>query len=372
MTVLFVAPRYHTNQNYLVKGIIDRGFNVKFASYFSFGHGANEHHAHLTPDIIKCSNLNSAIQKIINKNLEREHILPSTKYIYNYITQIDPDLVIVRDPKKLRSLVFLVLCLLLQKKVILYNQNDVYGNRGIWKESLEWIAGDLFGLPIFSPRKGSPEQNSRSTRNYHYIPFAIEPDDHEKEYLINGGMSILAVGKMQPRKRFEDVVAALERLDDSSIDVSSLRLKIVGKSWDDEYESWLRDQISRSALSDQISILKDVEYGDMGQQYRKADLFVFPARDEDCGFSHLEAMAHGVPCLVSERIGNGDYVTDEECGYEFETGSPSSLARQIARFAENPSLISSLGRKAKQVVAKKHDPERITDKILALQDLQVS
>lgn len=69
--------------------------------------------------------------------------------------------------------------------------------------------------------------------------------------------------------------------------------------------------------------------GDILGALRDADLFVLPSTNEPCSVALIEALAAGVPALVSASGGNVDLVRDGETGRLFEPGSAKDLASKL-------------------------------------------
>jgi len=79
---------------------------------------------------------------------------------------------------------------------------------------------------------------------------------------------------------------------------------------------------------------------------RQARALVFPSLYyETLGLSAIEAMANGVPVIVSDRSAPSEFVKHEHSGLHFQTGSVDSLARQIRRLGSS-TLAASLGQNA--------------------------
>lgn len=73
---------------------------------------------------------------------------------------------------------------------------------------------------------------------------------------------------------------------------------------------------------------------EISRYYHAADLFVLPSRAETWGLVVNEALLHGVPAIVSDRVGSGlDLVEPGVTGEVCETGSAESLAAAIVRAA---------------------------------------
>jgi glycosyltransferase involved in cell wall biosynthesis len=79
---------------------------------------------------------------------------------------------------------------------------------------------------------------------------------------------------------------------------------------------------------------------------RRARALVFPSLwFETLGLSAIEAMANGVPVIVSNRCAASDFVKDEISGLLFQSGSVESLSNQMRRLGDR-SFVEYLGRNA--------------------------
>jgi glycosyltransferase involved in cell wall biosynthesis len=76
------------------------------------------------------------------------------------------------------------------------------------------------------------------------------------------------------------------------------------------------------------------------------DLFVFSSFADTFGIALLEAMASGLPVLVSDIPSSMELIGHGEHGLYFETGSASSCAEQIAKLIDDPDLRHRLAEKA--------------------------
>ncbi|NIP58594.1 MAG: glycosyltransferase, partial [Gemmatimonadetes bacterium] len=61
---------------------------------------------------------------------------------------------------------------------------------------------------------------------------------------------------------------------------------------------------------------------DVDAFYREADAFVLPSRSEGMSNALLEALAHGLPCVVSDIPENREVVRDGRTGLVFPAGDP--------------------------------------------------
>ena len=102
---------------------------------------------------------------------------------------------------------------------------------------------------------------------------------------------LLTVGRIDPRK---NLVGLVQAYDLTSKDVP---LVIVGQ--DGLRSNELYREIEERGLSQNVIVIKDVGDDELVALYRHAQIFVFPSFSEGFGLPVLEAMASGVPTIVS-------------------------------------------------------------------------
>jgi glycosyltransferase involved in cell wall biosynthesis len=76
------------------------------------------------------------------------------------------------------------------------------------------------------------------------------------------------------------------------------------------------------------------------------DVFTLSSRYEGLPISLLEAMAAGLPCVVTSVGGVPEVVTDLEEGFLVPPGDPSALAAALGKLLTDPSVRSEMGARA--------------------------
>ena len=122
-----------------------------------------------------------------------------------------------------------------------------------------------------------------------------------------------------------------------------LRLLVVGRDMPDPY----RAAIARCHLADRVSFLPpraDVEF-----YYAAADAYVGPSLEDAFALPPLEAMACGLPVIVSSQAGVSELITDGVDGLILEDPrDAASLAKLISTLAGDPGLRKRLGENARK------------------------
>jgi glycosyltransferase involved in cell wall biosynthesis len=103
--------------------------------------------------------------------------------------------------------------------------------------------------------------------------------------------------------------------------------------------------------------------------YAQADLFVLPTQAECFGIATIEAMASGLPVVMSNIGGAEDIVIEGETGWLIEPNQ-RSLAGVLSHASQHPSLLKSMGDSARSVAEARFDglknDRRVLDLLLSL------
>lgn len=98
------------------------------------------------------------------------------------------------------------------------------------------------------------------------------------------------------------------------------------------------------------------------------DIFVLPSHSEGVSLALLEAMAAGLPVIVSEVGGLPEVVQHEENGLLIPVGDAEALAHSLSRVLRDPLWAQTLGEKARREVKTRFSLERLGQEINAIYD----
>ena len=209
--------------------------------------------------------------------------------------------------------------------------------------------------------------NRRFKAETHHIGQMIDKDLFypplgKRDDAINRPFTILVVGPFE--SDFKNIAAAL-----MGIKLAKKRLKTPVKLI----------RVSQLPLSnEERKILQPdvyhfhVPHNEMGEIYREADLFVSMSKEaEGFGLPAVEAMACGVPTILSRVSSYMGF--DETTDYSFfvEWSDPESLAHAIVEICENRVLRENLAHRGKIIAAKFSEKSlirRLTDSFAIILD----
>jgi len=138
---------------------------------------------------------------------------------------------------------------------------------------------------------------------------------------------LLYVGRVSAEKNLAPLADAfLEALQSNP----SLHLILIG---DGPFREELESCLSPSGHAHFTGVLNGEA---LSRAFASADLFVFPSLTDTFGNSVIEALASGLPCLVSDEGGPREIVIPNVCGDIFRSQESSSLRDGILSLAADP------------------------------------
>jgi glycosyltransferase involved in cell wall biosynthesis len=97
--------------------------------------------------------------------------------------------------------------------------------------------------------------------------------------------------------------------------------------------------------------------------FADADLFVLPSYSENFGIAVAEAMAAGVPVLVTDQVGIGQQIAMSASGLVVRCDA-RELALGMTRLLGDPDLCRSMGENGRQLAATKYSQDAVTGMML--------
>ena len=110
-----------------------------------------------------------------------------------------------------------------------------------------------------------------------------------------------------------------------------------------------RAEAARLGVGGRVQFLGWLSKAEVVEQYRQADVFVFPSFREPTGGVLLEAMSFGLP-LITCAYGGPDYMVNDKCGFKVvPSGQPEyvdGIARAMDKLAAEPALRAEMSEQA--------------------------
>jgi len=146
------------------------------------------------------------------------------------------------------------------------------------------------------------------------------------------GVTFLFPGAMVRRKGFDVLLDAFARVRDA---VPGARLVVAGPR---------RDETGRlgSPPPAGVVLLGPLSQADFAVELRSADCLVLPSRNDSFGMAVVEALASGLPVVVSEMVGAKDLVVEGSTGWVVPADDAAALAGRMLACARNRGALSGM------------------------------
>jgi glycosyltransferase involved in cell wall biosynthesis len=123
-----------------------------------------------------------------------------------------------------------------------------------------------------------------------------------------------------------------------------LRLLLLGGG---SQESLIRGILAEAEVLDKVYFAGRAAEPEMPMLFHSADLYISATHSDGSSVSLMQALACGLPVLVSDIPGNREWVDPGKNGWMFADGSPDELARGILNAARQRDTLSQMGESAR-------------------------
>lgn len=194
----------------------------------------------------------------------------------------------------------------------------------------------------------------------------VDRNAKRKELGINEkDFFLLSVGELNRNKNHEIVIRALSKLRNTNV-----KYAVCGQG---ELEKYLENVAVKLGVKDQLFLLGFRT--DIIEIYKSADLFLFPSKREGLSVALMEAMACGLPCIVSKIRGNTDLIEDKKGGYIWkDVKNEMELVNCCNKLIQNRTKWENMGKENREKVALfdkkivRNKMKKIYEKMDGLQD----
>lgn len=211
---------------------------------------------------------------------------------------------------------------LLPQPVDSAQQNDEIEHSDLVVTGSEFVARPIrerYYKPAFSAHYGTARPVTRAER----VRFAGP-----------GPLRVLFAGQVNQRKGIGYLLDAVRGSD------QTIRLRIAGQAGDAVKQ--------RARNMSNVTFLGPLSRVDLEREYLESDVLVLPSLAEGFALVVTEAMATGLPCVVSDRTGAHEVIRHGVDGFVVPAGDAEALRQQLAHLASNKDLLSLVGDRARE------------------------
>lgn len=166
---------------------------------------------------------------------------------------------------------------------------------------------------------------------------------------------LLFVGRIEKYKHIQDVIEIMPIILKNHPNVKFI---IVGEDYG--FRKNLEEISKNIGVEEKVTFTGGISEEDLLWMYQKADIFVFPSKQEGFGIVLLEAMASGTPCVARSIPATKRVIRDGKTGFLVET--KGEFIEKILYLLENDKQREVMQNNALEYV-KRYSTETVADMI---------
>ena len=126
----------------------------------------------------------------------------------------------------------------------------------------------------------------------------------------------------------------------------------------------IRNILQRGDVLDRVTFGGQVSQTDLPRWYHMADLYISPSHVDGSSVSLMEALACGIPSLVSDIPANKEWVVEAENGWLFRDGNVDDLASKILAAMNQREKLPGIGAAGRRSAEKRADWKKNSEALM--------
>jgi glycosyltransferase involved in cell wall biosynthesis len=164
-------------------------------------------------------------------------------------------------------------------------------------------------------------------------------------------ITLLSNREFEPNYNIDSIIQSIPYIVEKYPDV-----RYVLKNFYGTKEPELRQLASSLNVTKYIEfIIKKMDYNELPEILYRADIFISVPSSDGSSMALLEAMACGLPVIVSDIPANHEWITDGWNGFFVPVRNPEKLAGAIIQLIEKPDLMQMFGERNAQLIRDRAD-----------------
>lgn len=160
--------------------------------------------------------------------------------------------------------------------------------------------------------------------------------------------TILCASRLSRRKGFNYAIDAFAKIYKK---YPNLRLTIAGGEGNAEGE--LKQQVKDFGIEDKVYFTGLVDPNtEFVHHHRASDVFVLPSDNEGMSNNMLEAMASGMPIIMTPTGGADELINEGVNGFIVKFRDGADIAEKLEKLINNPELTKSMGEESRKIAEK--------------------
>jgi glycosyltransferase involved in cell wall biosynthesis len=133
----------------------------------------------------------------------------------------------------------------------------------------------------------------------------------------------------------------------------------------------IRQTLQNGGALERVTFGGQISQTDLPRWYHMADIYISPSHIDGSSVSLMEALACGLPCLVSDIPANREWIEEEKNGWLFRDGDANHLAEKILAAIAQREKWPEMGRANRRSAQERADWKKNSAQLLKAYELAV-
>jgi len=210
-----------------------------------------------------------------------------------------------------------------------YNSRFAWPDRLIFQRMSRRIWRDSKGVVANSDGLRNLALETAPHQEIGVIPNGVDTEFFRSAPRSGDGLNVVCVSRLIARKGLGDLIRAVSLVGDPDV-----RLLLAGSG---NRRLDLQKLARNLGVADRVAFLGFVPHEEINRVYREGDLFVLPSLNEGMSNTVLEAMACGLPVVMTDTGGARELIRRGENGFLVPHRSPRAIADRIRYYRDHPA-----------------------------------
>lgn len=160
----------------------------------------------------------------------------------------------------------------------------------------------------------------------------------------NSKLTFAVIGSVNKRKAQDIFVEAIKQIKPELVERA--RYVIVGPYRASDFYFDLQSELDNNA---DLVWIDEMSQEELKQFYKTINVLVCPSRDDPMPIVVTQALQNGIPCIVSDEVGQSEYIVNGKGGKVFSSENVQMLADAMTQYIENEHLVEKSSIEAKEI-----------------------
>ena len=191
---------------------------------------------------------------------------------------------------------------------------------------------------------------------YNSLP---QKEGFRKKYGLDRKKVVLHLGRINFKKGLDLLIKGFSQVARRHTDYVLVIAGPDNEGYSRNVKTWIREE----RIEDRVVFTGMLCENEVLEAFVGADVFALPSYTENFGMAVVEAMACGLPVVISDRVNIWREVKSAGAG-EVIPCNADMLADALERLLDDPVLCKTMGKAGKKLTKAEYNLDRVTDKLI--------